>query len=131
MDKANQAQSSTQQNQKATNAEPDAAEAKAAEEVAATKKKAALAKKEAAAASKAEAMALCGIAIEIECTSETREREAEAAFMERMDGSGGVLLENKACGGSIYFDCLEKFPKVNRRCTCGNHKHFMVKFKFI
>ncbi len=72
-----------------------------------------------------------GIAVEISCTPQTREKEAEASFMERMDEKGGVLVSNPVCGGSIYFESLAKFPKVNQPCTCGNPMHYMVKYKFI
>lgn len=72
-----------------------------------------------------------GISIEIECTPQTREREAEAAFVTRMDGKGGVMAVNPVCGGSVYFKSMAEFPKVNHHCTCGNPKHFMVKYKFI
>lgn len=72
-----------------------------------------------------------GVAIEIECTPQTREKEAEAAFLKHMDETGGVLAVNSDCGGSVYFPDLAKFPRVNQNCTCGNPKHFIVKYKFI
>jgi hypothetical protein len=74
---------------------------------------------------------ISGIAILVECTPQTREKEAEAAFVKRMDNQGGVTAVNEACGGSVRFANLESFPGVNMRCTCGNPMHYMVKYKFI
>jgi len=67
-------------------------------------------------------------AIEISCSADGLEKAAEMKFAELMDGKGGVMAVNEACGGSTYYQSLEEFPKVNRRCTCGQVGHFMVKY---
>jgi hypothetical protein len=57
-----------------------------------------------------------------------REEAAEEYFAENMDSRGGLQLNNPECGGNIYFESFNMFPKTNQTCTCGNKKHFMVKY---
>jgi hypothetical protein len=67
-------------------------------------------------------------AIEIMCKPSEREAAAEAKYMELMDDAGGVMAKNNDCGGSVYYNDFENFPKSNCRCTCGQPGHFIVKF---
>ena len=57
-----------------------------------------------------------------------REEAAEDFFAENMDSRGGLQLQNPECGGNIYIENFAKFPVSNQPCTCGNRKHFMVKY---
>jgi len=70
------------------------------------------------------------IALEIICTPQTKDAEAEAKYYELMDERGGVTIKNPVCGGSMHFKHFELFPKVNKRCTCGRAGHYGVKYTF-
>lgn len=70
------------------------------------------------------------IGLEILCTSQTMEEAREKVFMENMDETGGVTINNPVCGGSVYIKSLNLFPKTNMRCTCGKPGHYAVKYTF-
>jgi len=68
------------------------------------------------------------IALEIVCDMAKKDQAAEVAYSENMDAKGVLILRNPVCGGSMEIRDFQFFPKVNRRCTCGQFGHFMVKY---
>jgi hypothetical protein len=68
------------------------------------------------------------IALEIVCDMNKKEQAAEIAFSENMEANGVLILRNPICGGSMEIPDFQFFPMVNRKCTCGQRGHFMVKY---
>lgn len=71
------------------------------------------------------------VGLVIKSKFDDRLKEAEKQYRKLEDIYGEIVITNKACGGSVKIKSFELMPKGNMGCTCGNKRHYMIKYETI